>query len=279
MKRILGAIDSSAHGLRVMDYAVQIARIYGATVTGLFVVEIKKIEGPMLRDFLNTVGLEPGFDYSGKVERFLEMRSADLLSQFEEKCRASSVSFEGVSTKGIVGREIASLASRVDLIVMGRRGEHAEWHSNPLGGSVEAVVRSTRVPILVTTRAYYDFQRALVAFDGSSHSCDALRLAAEIHSQTGLEILVLSVVPEEDPDAREMFENEVRGILDPQACSYTFLVREGDPGVTIPMVATELECNLIIMGAYGHSKIREMILGSVTQQVLFNSRVPLLMRR
>jgi nucleotide-binding universal stress UspA family protein len=269
MNRILGAVDLSAHGTTVVDYALFIARALHASVTGLCVLETKKIEGPTLRDYLATVGLETGLDYREKVERFLGIKCSEILETFETRCREAGIAFEGVSRKGILSRVIASMVDEYDLVLLGRKGEHAEWHAYPLGSSVEAVIRTTRKPVLITPKRFSPIQRGLVAYDGSQYSKDSLDFAARICNETRMEAVVLTV--QSEPEVAGRLESEARDIVRSHGLECEFLVRSGDPGAVIPATAVEQECQLIVMGAYGHTKIREMILGSTTEQVLMNA--------
>jgi len=280
MNRILAALDTSSHGTTVMEYALFIAGVFRCGLTALTVVETKKIEGPMLRDYLATVGLEAGLDYRGKVERFLEMRSREILESCESRCRDAGIPFTGICRKGIPSRIIASMVDEVDLILLGRKGEHAEWHAYPLGGSVEATIRTTRKPVLVTPKRFTPIQKALVAYDGSAYAKDALTMAATICRETRMQGVVLAVQAQTDEEAARVVREEVDAILRENGASCEFVVRIGDAAAQIAAVATGMGCDLVVMGAYGHSKIREMLLGSTTEQVLLNiPDLPILLRR
>ncbi len=280
MIKILSAIDTSEHAATVMEYSCFIAPALNARVTGMCVIETKKIEGPLLRDYLSTVGLDAGLDYKGTVKRFLQMKSEELLERFRAECAAREIEFDAVIDEGIVTRSIASHAESVDLVILGRRGEHAEWHASPLGGAVEGVIRSTPQPVLITPRKFRPIRRAMIAYDGSAFAKDAFELAARIHRATRLEGIVVTAQPERDEDELARVEAEVRELCTKHESPFRFEAREGDAAQVIPKAARELEVDLVVMGAYGHSKIREMILGSTTQQVLLSTTdVPLLLRR
>jgi len=280
MIRILAAIDTSQHAETVMRYARFVARIFQGGVLGLCVVESKKIEGPLLRDYLLTVGLDAGLDYKGAVERFLHIKSEELLETFRQGCAAEGIPFEGAVEKGIVPRVVGACAEEADIIILGRKGEHAEWHAAPLGSSVETVIRHTHKPVLITPRRFVEVRRALVAYDGSEHAREALDLAARIHRATGLGGVILHVRPVRDDEGTERLFAEVRERLGADSDAFRFLAHEGEAGTWIPACAVENDCQLIIMGAFGHSRLREKILGSATQQVILGTPdLPLLLRR
>jgi len=57
------------------------------------------------------------------------------------------------------------------------------------------------------------------------------------------------------------------------------VARLGKAAAVIPEFARRHECNLIVMGSHGHSRLEALVLGSVTQGVLTSSHVPVLVVR
>ncbi|MBI1849568.1 MAG: universal stress protein [Planctomycetes bacterium] len=274
---LLAAIDTSEFGAKVSDYAVFVARVFGSHVHALSVIETKKIEGPLLRDYLATVGLEPGLEYKDKVTRFLEAKARAILADLEGRCKAAGIPCDCEVTRGIAARLILERGQRCDLIVIGQKGEHGEWHGESLGGSVQGVVRASARPILVTPKKYRDITRAVVAYDGSQHSRQALQLAAEIARRTNLHFTVLTV--DGGHATEDALRAEIATRIGPTVPAHEVAVRSGDPHRAILDVAERLDCQMIVMGAYGHSRIRELIIGSTTEQVLRSARIPVLLTR
>ena len=274
---LLAAIDTSEFGAKVSDYALFVARVFGSRVHALSVIETKKIEGPLLRDYLATVGLEPGLDYKEKVTRFLETKARAILADLEARCKEAGVAFESEVTRGIASRLILERGQRSELIVIGQRGEHGEWHGESLGGSVQGVVRGSTRPILVTPKRYRDVARAVVAYDGSLHARQALQLAFEISRRTNLQITVLSV--DGGYAGVSALRQEIETRVGPNVPNYEVAIRSGDPQREILEMVEQFDVQLIVMGAYGHSRIRDLIIGSTTEQVLRRSRVPVLLTR
>jgi nucleotide-binding universal stress UspA family protein len=274
---LLAAVDASEHGARGVDHALFVARVFGSRIQALSVLETKKIEGPLLRDYLATVGLAPGLDYCQKVERFLDMKAKEILSDFGNRCAAGRIPFEAEVLRGIPSRAILERSASTDLIIIGQRGENADWQGETLGGCVQAVVRASQRPILVTPRRYRPIDRALVAYDGSEHARDALDLAADIARRTQLFFTVLTAGGGEALD--EGRRREVAERIGPNPPAYDLAVARGEPWHAILESAANLDCQLIVMGAYGHSRIRELIIGSTTEQVLRKTKLPVLLSR
>src|SRR5262249_56934031 len=101
--------------------------------------------------------------------------------------------FEAICAKGIVSEAICEHGNSRRLVIIGRKGEHAEWACDDLGTSVERVVRRAASPVLVTPKHFTPINKALVGFDGSRQAREALSLAAELHRRVNLDVTVLVV--------------------------------------------------------------------------------------
>ena len=120
------------------------------------------------------------------------------------------------------------------------------------------------------------FGRVLLPFDGSPASTRAMTLAADIVSRwrEEAEIRVLIVGgPERAAECREL----ARDYLDPYGLTYGSVCEEGVAASVIPAFAQSWQAGLICMGAYGHTLLREVILGSTTQAVARSWKRPLLL--
>lgn len=275
IQSILAAVDPSEHGSVVVDYAIQVGSIFGSRICGLSVVDSKKIEGPILRDYLSTVGLDPTMDYRTRVETFYREKLSDLLDRFREQSEAAGLDYESTLERGVVHKEICKRGQNCDLVIMGKRGEHAEWNADQLGGSVQYVARTLKKPLLLTPKKHMPIGRGVVAFDGSSYSRSALELAAEIGRRTALHGTVLVV---SDEDRGRAVAEEASRILESHGTAFEVVVRSGEVAATILAYADEVAADLLIMGAYGHGRIRALILGSTTEEVIGQAQIPVLLR-
>jgi len=97
------------------------------------------------------------------------------------------------STRLRHGDLLEELGSDFDLIVIGKRGEAADFAKGHLGSNLERIVRGTKVPVLVAARAFTPVKRVLVAFDGGPSAMRAIEHIAQSPLYTGLEITVVSV--------------------------------------------------------------------------------------
>ena len=158
---------------------------------------------------------------------------------------------------------------------MGRGGEHTQWLDGLVGSTTAAVVRRASQPVLVTAVDTPGRKRFMVAYDGSAHAKKALQTAASIGLDWEMPCHVL-VVGEKKAEA---LLEEARFYLDAHALAVDYVIRQGDPSETIVAYAGECESDLLVMGAYGHTKVRELVVGSTTAYAMNRSPCPLLLTR
>ncbi|HNR30702.1 MAG TPA: universal stress protein [Candidatus Hydrogenedentes bacterium] len=275
IKRILVPTDGSDAAMVGVRYAVALARRCGATLCGLHVVDVKLLEGPFLRDLSASLGTAPYVNYQGNITLLLEERGRAALSAFQSVCEEAGAPCETAQATGIVAREIVEHSSLADLVVMGRGGEHSAWLEGMLGSTTRSVIRRSSRPVLVTGVDQLGDQRLLAAYDGSAYADRALQVAAELATNWGAALHVLVVGEEVQEDALA----GARQYLQAHGVAGQWELRPGDPREEIVAYAGACGADLLIMGAYGHSKMHELVLGSTTNYVIHHAPCPALLTR
>ncbi len=119
----------------------------------------------------------------------------------------------------------------------------------------------------------------MIAYDGSGHAGQALQEASELAQALDVELVIVTV--SENGDAKKAAETSLDGLKQAEAhsCRAVNMVVEGKTEDAILKTAHEQDCDLIVVGAYGHSRIREMILGSTTTSLLTKADLPVMLVR
>lgn len=275
IKKILVPTDGSDYAMTGVEYAVDLARQYGALLHGIHIVDIKLLEGPFLRDISASLGTAPFVNYQGNIALILEERGTAALESFKQVCLKAGVPCQVSQQTGSVARSIVEKSELQDLVVMGKGGEHSDLLDGLLGSTTEAVVRRARCPVLVTQRSSAEIGRFVAAYDGSGHAKKALQIGVNIGENWGVPFDVL-VVSEQRGDA---LVAEARSYVEAHEVSAEYELRGGDPSETIVAYAKEREADLVVMGAYGHTKVRELVVGSTTAYTINHSECPVLLTR
>ncbi len=277
LKSFLVTVDGSEYSAAAVGYAVALARRSSARVTLLSVVDIVALEGPFLADLSGIVGVVPYLDLQQQVRESLVEKAKLVLETHAATVNAAGLECATRIETGIVSRVICESAASHDAIVVGRRGEHATWSGFLLGSTVEEVTRGCAKPVLITPRQERPLTRLLVAYDGSRTANRALGLAATLAG--GLELPLVVVCVSSDEREGRAFLGEAEAYFEPHKLQLKAVLETGSPVEGILQVAQRESCDLIIMGAWGHSRVRELFLGSTTDGILRSAELPVLLYR
>jgi nucleotide-binding universal stress UspA family protein len=277
-RRIVVALDGSQHSTAAAEYALWLAERLGASLVGLHVIDIVSIEGSFLHDVSGSLGFEPYLDFSSKMREALHERGKAIVDAFATRCRERDVACEIALPIGVVANEICDQARTADLIIVGHRGLNERFSTGLLGGTTESVARKSPKPVLVAPMAFAPITRPLLAYDGSARASAAMHAAAGLTTALGLPLTVTHVGREgRDEDAKVL--EEARSYLGSYDVELHIRELTGPPHQRIIDVVRDGGFDLMFIGAYGHSRIIEMVLGSTTEFVLRNSPCPVFLAR
>ena len=164
-----------------------------------------------------------------------------------------------------------------DLIIIGKRGEAADFAKLHLGSNLERLIRSTNTPVLVAARSFKPIKKVLVAFDGGRSSYGAIDYIASNKPYTELECHIVIAGDEGSRGFKQSIHAE--NLLKKAAVAYTISNQRGEPEKVISDYVEKHGIDLLVMGAYGHSRIRNLIIGSTTTQMIRSCLVPVLLFR
>jgi len=279
IKSIMVCTDGSAYGDTASDYALFLAARLKARLTGLHVLDARVLEGPMLADISGWVGAQPFSTQWQQFRGLLEEKGAAVLRAFRARAAAAGQDAETRLETGHPARVILAEEVKTELLVLGQRGEHADLIGDLLGSNVERIVRRSFKPCLVTPAAFRPVTKLLAAFDGSAHASQALHEAVELAAALAVPLLILTVrTPPDDPPAEAVAEEGLK-LARAHNCAAAALMAEGRPSTAILDTTRAQGCDLIVVGAYGHSLMREWIIGSTTTHLIHQADVPVMLVR
>ena len=278
IKTILVGLDGSEHSRTAGRYALWLGERFGATVVGLHVVDIVSIEGSFFHDISGSLGFEPYLDFSSKMREVLHERGKGLLQEFADHATQSGVRADTVLGMGVVANEVAEYAKTADLVVIGHRGVNEKFSTGLLGSTAESVTRKCPTPVFVCTLDFRPCTNPLLAYDGSQRAAAAMQSAAEVCTTLSLPLTVLTV--NKDEVAGRKILEEAEKYMGSYALRSSFVLQQtGNAPERITNFLKEHDHDLLFIGAYGHSRIIEMVLGSTTEYVMRNSPCAVFLNR
>jgi nucleotide-binding universal stress UspA family protein len=280
LKSILVCTDGSRHGDVACEYAIHLTRQLKGHLTGVHVLDSRMLEGPLMADISGWIGAQP---YGSQLQQFremLEQKGNAIIEAFNDRCAKAEIKAEGLIRMGHPSRVLIEEEVRAEMIIIGQRGIHADLVGDALGSTAERVVRHSIKPCMVTPSGFREITKIMAAYDGSAHSSQALHEAIELAQALHTELIILTAAEESDGERMNEISREGLRLAEAHDCRAVNLVSEGGRSSrAILDNAAEQGCDLIVMGAYGHSRIREMILGSTSTYVMTHADIPVMLVR
>lgn len=282
--RVLAALDPSPYAASVATHAAWAAVRLGAPLELLHAIDHPHGK-PATTDLSGNLALgarEHLLDQLASVDeqrgKLAQQQGRDLLDAARAQVAEShGIDADARQRHGALVDTLLDLEPGVRLFVLGKRGEHADFASGHLGSNLERVVRAVHRPVLVASRTFREIGRFLIAFDGSATTRKCVDMVCASPLLKGLEARLL-MVGDANPTA-DAHLDWARTQL--QAAGFAPQVAQlpGTPDAVIAQQVADHGIDLLVMGAYGHSRIRSLIVGSTTTQVLRGCRIPVLLLR
>jgi nucleotide-binding universal stress UspA family protein len=237
----------------------------------------------MLADISGSAGMPPYEGFFDAIEKTLDEKADFILQEFQERCRRAALKSEVKKIIGKISPVIIEEAQGVDMILMAKKGEHFHLKEGGLLGSVaESVARNSGKPVLVIPENFMEIESMALAYDGSDSASKALDLALKLSEQNTWPLTVIIINSDSKKAAALIAQVEEANQKDPEEppiADCETVVLSGKESDEIIKFMQEGSVELMVMGAYGHNRLRELLLGSTTSQVVRKSPIPVLLLR
>ena len=284
MIKLIAFVDGSSYSKSVCDHAAWIAGKTDACIDLVHVLG-RPGENSAPTDFSGSIGLgarttllDELAELDGKMARLSHKRGRAILEDAKDIMLNAGVSQVTTMLRndGIV-ETVQGFEKDADLIVIGKRGERSESDEEHLGSNFERVVRSSHKPIMVASRSFKPIKRFLIAFDGGASAMKAVNYLAQNQAFNDLECRILSVT-DLTTEAEQQLESAAASLRDAGYAVETKIC-PGQPEAVICETIRGDDIDLLLMGAYGHSRIRSLFIGSTTTQMIRSCKIPVLLFR
>ena len=281
MTNLMAFIDGSIYAKSVCDHAAWLTGRTGGAVELVHVLdrhgtssEPENLSGSIGLG-ARTALLEELAELDARKAQLSQKRGRAILDDARQRLREAGV--DDVSTRlrlGDIVEVVEDLEAEADMIVIGKRGGGADFNRLHLGSQLERVLRCSHRPVLVTSRAFKPIHRFLVAFDGGRSVTRAVESIAGSRIFADLECELLRV-GEATPEATRQME-AAASLLRDAGYQVKTKIESGQPEAVITREVETDAYELMIMGAFGHSRIRHLIIGSTTTEMIRSCKIPVL---
>jgi nucleotide-binding universal stress UspA family protein len=282
-QKIVALVDGSIYSASVCDHAAWIASRTGAPV--------ELIHGLGRREASDS------HDHSGAIALGARTTLMEELAALDAQ-RAKLISHRGrailedatallekagvtdVTTRlrhGDIVEAVADVEGDARVILIGKRGEAADFAKGHLGSNLERIVRASHKPVFVASRAFKSISKVLVAYDVGASAMKAVDHIARSPLFQGLAVHVVNV-GSASPEVTKGLA-DAKAMLKAAGIEAETSVLPGQPETALSKLVEEAQFDMLVMGAYGHSRIRSLIIGSTTTAMIRACKVPVVLMR
>ena len=281
MKNIIACIDGSPMTLATCEASAWVASKINAPLILLHALD--KTTRPVVSELSGQIGLGSQEELLNELAKLDEARSKVALKHGKQLLEEAA---EWVMNKGIshveqLQRHGSLLESLIDLenelrvLVIGKLGEEQDSNKT-IGSQLESVIRSIKSHTLVVNAPFSIPTSYLIAFDGSPTSEKLIEKAINTPLLLGLDCHLVMV--DDFAEKNAAFEKAAIKLKNAGLSVHEDIL-SGSVDDALLKYQKDHQIGMMVMGAYGHSTLRQFFLGSNTTKVLIKSEVPLLLIR
>ena len=257
-----------------VTFAVALAKEHGAHLIGI---------GFAPTALLPLYGADVGFADMTEVLQSVKTQSANALDAFKVFAAAQGVSTEAQLMQGMseeFPHDFAHVARHSDLAILGQPRD-----GDPLIGQyalVERCLFASGRPVIIVPASPEKLAlkgTIVAAWDGSAEAARSINDALTFLKPAARVVLLVGVAAGDEDERAPLTDDMIAHLKrhGVKAEGMRVKIAEGDVGRLLLTAAKELGADMIVMGAFHHSRWREFILGGVTLTVLEEATIPLFM--
>ncbi len=279
-KTVLACIDGSAHSSAVCDYAAWISKRLDLRLQ-LFHNIVRPTAA--VSDLSGAIGLGSQEALMEQLTQAEEERNKlslqqgkQMLSVAKERVQSMGIT-EPVLTHrhGTLAESLLEIEDDIRVLVLGTSEEPEE--DKHFSAQLESTIRSLHSTILVVNSEFKAPEQIMLAYDGSEASGKALDMLATSPLFKGIPVHLVTVG--EDQANAEKLQADAAEKLTQSGHQIVTVILNGKANEALCRYQAENQIDLTLMGAFSHSKLREIVLGSLTAKMLLGANKPLWLLR
>ena len=284
MEKMLAFVDGSVYSESVCDHTLWLAQKNRSKVSVFNVMDVietshnsANFSGNLVAEARNTL-LSELAELDNKRAKLAQKKGRLILDDAEARLIAGGLKNTDTHLRhGDFVDTVTEFQKKADILVIGKRGEAANFAKLHLGSNLERLIRSANKPVLVAARIFRPIKKILIGFDGGKSAVSAIEYVSNQDLFKDLECHLLSA-GKIDMNRKKKIKAAERSLSQKVRKTKTF-VKEGNAETVISNHVEQHNIDLLVMGAYGHSRIRNLMIGSTTTQMIRSCHIPVLLFR
>lgn len=283
MNKIIACIDGSILEKAVCDTAIWASKRLSHGIVFLHAIDKKQQHGA--DDLTGSIGLGARTALLNKMVELDEQRGKMAIQLGNEMLgravdRANTVGLtdiEQIQRHGDFVEALVGLETDARLMVVGRCGNGHQGDFKALGSHIETLIRQVHTPIVIAPQAFTEPTNFMLAYDGRETADKAVQRIIQGGLLQGMTCHLVTIKNTEQAQQQKFEQAKIR--LEQEGFSVIATYLEGDTSTSLMDYKQQHDIELVVMGAFAHSKMRNFFLGSNTMRMIENCRVPLIVLR
>lgn len=279
IRNILVALDPDEDTLVAIDYACAIAHDHNASVTGISVVDTRRIEKQ------GSGGGIGSMHYAEKLkEKWTTQTRAvaqKLIADFQDASTQAHIEANYLLKEGRPAEKIVDEMKFHDILVIGNVPHFFYAHPDEETNTLNQIAKTGVGPIIIVPDHHVQSEKVLVAFDGSAASARSMQRFCQSKAfGAQKELHVIHVFAEGEEAYSEMLLTKARNyIADWGFTVYSASLKGEDHYKHIMQYADHVDAGIVVAGAHSVSKMTKMVFGSTTASLIKNGKKILFIER
>lgn len=280
MQNIIACIDESTWSTSVEDAAIWAGGQLNRPLMFLHIIE--KQAQASITDLSGAIGLGAHSKLMTEIATLDQMRAKvalelgkELLENAQSKAQeAGCKQIETVQRNGAFIDTLLKLENTARLIIVGHSGTKTGKKINVLGSHVESLLRQINTPVLITPHDFIAPKNFMLAYDGREVTELAIQRILDSDLLRGLDCHLVTV-RNNQPDQEEKFARATER-LTAGGFAVTATYLKGEISKQLLNYQQENAIDLLVMGAFSGSRLRQLFIGSNTIMMLESCNIPIM---
>lgn len=283
-QHVLACIDGSAVTESVCDYAAWYARKFDISI-GL--LHVSDVAASIRRDLSGAIGINSRQFLLDELSQLDEQRakvvnnySNSLVKDAKSHIQSqfNDIDIHVYQRRGKLLPAIEHFKAHNRAIVMGRRGEDHKNSRINIGSQIETVARASSIPVFICSEKFKEPHSYIVAFDASKTAIKAIDMLSKSNLLKGLQGHIV-MVGNDNETAKKSLANARAQMTEAGFLVKTHHLHQLDAVNGLLAFQIEHEIDIIVVGAYGSSKLQHLFLGSTTTEIIASTLSPVILLR
>jgi nucleotide-binding universal stress UspA family protein len=274
IKKILVPMGGSQYAYNALEYAIQLARHFHSSITGLYVQDFNYAEGFFL-NIANFVEFTPEYEWKVKLEKYFKDKADGLLTTFDTRCGGQNVLHEFVTDRGDISELILKHSGDFDLVCMGKKGEHASLLGKFLGSSCARTLNIIEKPVLVVDgQEMQDIRKVLLILVEGQFDPVALDFSVSVCRALDAPLSCLTL--KRKKSTKNVTQKYAREYIESKGMNARYIKSSLESEEKILELIRSEECNLITISSIMAEGYEHFIGKCVAGRILTETSIPVL---